>query len=170
VFANATNVDLSGRLRDSCRDRHCPRCGGLDQRLWAETQLQHLLPVSYFDVVFTVPASLRPFFAHESRAKAMDALFAAVSESILETAATRGLRPGVLAVLHTWNQRLGAHPHIHCLVAGDRLPGESAGSGAEGHSPRTTCPIRSRAALAGTGGCSPKFRSEPGLRVELPRP
>jgi hypothetical protein len=105
----------------SCRDRHCPRCGGLDQRLWAEAQLQHLLPVSYFHVVFTVPVSLRRFFAGLGRAHAFDALFAAVSESILETAATRGLRPGVLAVLHTWNQRQGNHPHIHCLVTGGGL-------------------------------------------------
>lgn len=105
----------------SCRDRHCPRCGGLDQRLWAEAQLPHLLPVSYFHVVFTLPASLRPFFAHQGRAQALDALFAAVSESILETTARRGLRPGVLAVLHTWNQRLGAHPHLHCLVTGGGL-------------------------------------------------
>ena len=105
----------------SCRDRHCPRCGGLDQRLWAEAQLPHLLPVSYFHVVFTLPASLRPFFAHQGRAQALDALFAAVSESILETAARRGLRPGVLAVLHTWNQRLGSHPHAHCLVTGGGL-------------------------------------------------
>lgn len=105
----------------SCRDRHCPRCGGLDQKLWAEAQLQHLLPVSYFHVVFTLPVSLRPFFAREGRDKAFDALFAAVSESILETAATRGLRPGVLAVLHTWNQQQGDHPHIHCLVTGGGL-------------------------------------------------
>lgn len=105
----------------SCRDRHCPRCGGLDQRLWAEAQLQHLLPVSYFHVVFTLPVSLRPFFAQQGRDKAFDALFAAVSESILETAATRGLRPGVLAVLHTWNQQQGDHPHIHCLVTGGGL-------------------------------------------------
>jgi len=105
----------------SCRDRNCPRCGGLDQRLWAEAQLPHLLPVSYFHVVFTLPASLRPFFAHQGRAKALDALFAAVSESILETAARRGSRPGLLAVLHTWNQLLGAHPHLHCLVTGGGL-------------------------------------------------
>jgi putative transposase/transposase-like zinc-binding protein len=106
----------------SCRDRHCPRCGGLDQRLWAEAQLPHLLPVSYFHVVFTLPVSLRPFFfAREGRDKALDALFAAVSESILETAATLGLRPGVLAVLHTWNQQQGPHPHIHCLVTGGGL-------------------------------------------------
>lgn len=108
----------------SCRDRHCPRCGGLDQRLWAEAELQHLLPVAYFHVVFTVPVSLRLFFTGASRGKALDALFAAVSESILETAATRGLRPGVLAVLHTWNQLQGDHPHIHCLVTGGGLSPE----------------------------------------------
>jgi hypothetical protein len=108
----------------SCRDRHCPRCGGLDQRLWAEAELQHLLPVAYFHVVFTVPVSLRIFFTGPSRAHAFDALFAAVSESILETAATRGLRPGLLAVLHTWNQQQGHHPHIHCLVTGGGLSPE----------------------------------------------
>jgi hypothetical protein len=105
----------------SCRDRHCPRCGGLDQRLWAEAQLPHLLPVSYFHVVFTLPVSLRRFFTGQGREHAFDALFAAVSESIMETAATRGLRPGILAVLHTWNQLQGDHPHIHCLVTGGGL-------------------------------------------------
>lgn len=105
----------------SCRDRHCPRCGGLDQALWAEAQLQHLLPLSYFHLVFTVPASLRPFFAGKGRAAALEALFAAVSQTILEAAARRGLRPGVLAVLHTWTQRLTFHPHLHCLVTGGGL-------------------------------------------------
>ena len=55
----------------SCRDRHCPTCGSLDQALWAEAQLQHLLPVSYFHLVFTVPASLRSFFARNGRALAL---------------------------------------------------------------------------------------------------
>lgn len=105
----------------SCRDRHCPRCGGLDQRLWAEAQLPHLMPVSYFHMVFTVPVSLRRFFLGKHKRHALDALFAAVSESILETAATRGLLPGILAVLHTWNQQMGGHPHLHCLVTGGGL-------------------------------------------------
>ena len=105
----------------SCRDRHCPRCGGLDQRLWAEAQIPHLLPVSYFHLVCTVPVSLRPFFHGKYRRLALDALFAAVSETILETAATQGLLPGILAMLHTWNQQMGDHPHLHCLVTGGGL-------------------------------------------------
>jgi len=103
---------------NSCRDRHCPRCGGLDQAIWAEAQQQHLLPLSYFHLVFTVPASLRPFFLGPGRVHAFEALFAAASETILDVAARKGLLLGVLAVLHTWNQRLDNHPHIHCLVPG----------------------------------------------------
>ena len=103
---------------NSCRDRHCPRCGGLDQAIWAEAQQQHLLPLSYFHLVFTVPASLRPFFLGKGRVHAFEALFAAASETILDVAGRKGLFLGVLAVLHTWNQKLDNHPHVHCLVPG----------------------------------------------------
>lgn len=105
----------------SCRDRHCPRCGSLDQALWAEAQLQHLLPISYFHLGFTLPASLRPFFLGPDRANAFEALFSASSETILEVAARQGIRPGVLAVLHTWTQKQQTHPHTHCLVTGGGL-------------------------------------------------
>lgn len=106
----------------SCRDRHCPRCGSLDQALWAEAQLPHLLPVSYFHLVFTVPASLRPFFAGVGRAQALDALFEAVSETLIEMGERNlGVRLGLLTVLHTWTQRLEFHPHIHCLLTGGGL-------------------------------------------------
>jgi len=101
-----------------CRDRHCPRCGGLDQALWAEAQQQHLLPLTYFHLVFTIPQSLRPFFLREGRGQALNALFAAASETLLEVAQRKGVRLGLLAVLHTWNQLLGHHPHLHCLVPG----------------------------------------------------
>lgn len=105
----------------SCRDRYCPRCGSLDQALWAEAQLQHLLPISYFHLGFTLPASLRPFFLGPARANAFEALFSATSETILEVAARQGIRPGVLAVLHTWTQKQQTHPHTHCLVTGGGL-------------------------------------------------
>lgn len=105
----------------SCRDRHCPRCGSLDQALWAEAQLAHLLPISYFHLGFTIPASLRPLFGSRGRAFALEALFAATSETILEIAQSHGVRLGILAVLHTWNQKGESHPHIHCLVTGGGL-------------------------------------------------
>jgi hypothetical protein len=111
----------------SCRDRHCPTCGGLDQALWAEAQAEHLLPVSYFHLVFTVPAPLRPFFTGPQRRHALDALFAAVSSTLLEVGERNlGARLGFLAVLHTWTQKLDhLHPHLHCLVPGGGLAGKS---------------------------------------------
>lgn len=106
----------------SCRDRHCPQCGGLDQVLWAEAQADHLLPVQYFHVVFTVPECLRPLFAGRGRAAALDALFTTAAQTLLELGQTHfGVVLGVLAVLHTWTQRLDFHPHLHCLVPGGGL-------------------------------------------------
>jgi len=100
----------------SCRDRHCPRCGSLDQALWAEAQERSLLPVPYFHVVFTVPASLHPLF-RRAPAIAFDQLFAAAAETLLEVAQRRlGARIGFTATLHTWTQKLLFHPHLHCLV------------------------------------------------------
>ena len=46
-------------------------------------------------------------------------LFRAAAEALLKMAADPkrlGARIGFLAVLHTWSQRLEAHPHIHCVV------------------------------------------------------
>ncbi|MGE0854422.1 MAG: transposase [Reyranella sp.] len=37
-----------------------------------------------------------------------------------------GGTPGVLAVLHTWTQRLAFHPHVHCLVDGGGLSDDGA--------------------------------------------
>lgn len=107
----------------SCRDRHCPTCGGLDQALWAEAQTDHLLPVSYFHLVFTGPPPLRPFFSGPQRGHALDALFAATSSTLMEVGETNlGARLGFLAVLHTWTQKLDhVHPHLHCLVPGGGL-------------------------------------------------
>lgn len=116
--------DLCGQTHHhylSCRDRHCPRCGSLDQALWAEAEKPHLLPGSYFHVVFTVPEQLRGFF-RAAPGPAFEALFAAASEALLELAKSQfGARIGVLALLHTWNQLLGFHPHLHTLVTGGGL-------------------------------------------------
>jgi Transposase zinc-binding domain len=43
---------------NSCRNRHCPKCQALARACWLEQQAQHLLPVEYHHVVFTLPAQL----------------------------------------------------------------------------------------------------------------
>jgi hypothetical protein len=53
------------------------------------------------------------------RSRVPGLLVRAASETLLEIASDPqhlGARIGMLAVLHTWSQRLGHHPHLHCLV------------------------------------------------------
>ena len=81
-------------------------------------QASSLLPVPYAHVVFTVPEQLAPLALRNQRLF-YNLLFRAASETLLQIAADPrhlGARIGVLAVLHTWSQNLGHHPHLHCLV------------------------------------------------------
>ena len=42
---------------NSCRNRHCPKCQGLQKEMWIIQREEELLPVAYFHVVFTLPHS-----------------------------------------------------------------------------------------------------------------
>jgi hypothetical protein len=103
---------------NSCRNRHCPKCQGLDKECWLEQRCAELLPVPYFHVVFTLPEELNPLaLSHPGLLYSL--LFRCASETLLEIAADPqhlGARIGLLAVLHTWSQKLTLHPHLHCLV------------------------------------------------------
>jgi len=108
---------------NSCRNRHCPKCQSLAQAHWIEQRLARLLPILYFHVVFTLPASLRPL-ARANRAAIFDLLFAAASRTLLELGDDEqrlGGRLGITAVLHTWTRELCFHPHLHCIVTGGGL-------------------------------------------------
>lgn len=101
---------------NSCRNRHCPKCQILKQALWAEAQEALLLPTLYFQIVFTIPREIHAFFRRAPE-RCLTLLFEAVSETLTEVARTKlEATIGFTAVLHTWNQQLGFHPHIHCVV------------------------------------------------------
>jgi len=108
---------------NSCRDRHCTKCGSLPRDLWVEARKADLLPVPYFHVVFTLVESLRPV-ALQNPATVYNLLFQAAATTLQKVAADPkhlGARIGLFAVLHTWNQQLLYHPHIHCVVPGGGL-------------------------------------------------
>jgi hypothetical protein len=109
---------------NSCRDRHCPKCPGLEAARWIEAQRGDLLPVQYFHVVFTVPTELHALFLAAPRV-AYRLLFAAVAETLQQVARRRvGITIAITAVLHTWTQLLLYHPPIHCIVPGGGLDAE----------------------------------------------
>ena len=111
---------------NSCRDRHCPKCQGLEAARWLDAQQRDLLPVPYFHVVFTVPAELHALFLAAPKAT-YSLLFAAVAETLTQVALRRlGAQIAITAILHTWTQLLLFHPHIHCIVPGGGLdPGHT---------------------------------------------
>ena len=106
---------------NSCRNRHCPKCQGLDEARWIEAQQRDLLPVQYFHLVFTVPTELHPLFL-AAPPVAYRLLFTAAAKTLQAVARRRlGATIGFTAVLHTWTQQLLYHPHIHCIVPGGGL-------------------------------------------------
>ncbi len=111
------------RSYNSCRNRHCPKCQGLDEVRWREAQETLLLPIDYHHVVFTIPDALHPLFLDRPRL-GYSLLFATVAEALQEVALrprNLGARIGFTAVLHTWTQTLAYHPHVHCVVTGGGL-------------------------------------------------
>src|SRR5213593_4277430 len=68
-------------LYNSCLNRHCPTCQGPAQYRWIAQRQRRLLNTTYFHVVFTLPAVLRPVvLAH--RKILFDLLFTAVAETL----------------------------------------------------------------------------------------
>jgi hypothetical protein len=70
-------------------DRHCPKCQASKRAAWLEARLERLLPVGYFHVVFTLPASLLPLVLHNQRLLALrlptprrDNTFGSVQETL----------------------------------------------------------------------------------------
>jgi hypothetical protein len=105
----------------SCGNRHCPSCQKLNGAQWLERQVEHLLPVPYFHVVFTLPHDLNLLIRHNQPAL-YSLLFSSATATLLEFG-RNNLKAvlGVTAVLHTWGQNLSDHYHLHCVVTGGGL-------------------------------------------------
>jgi len=108
---------------NSCRNRHCPKCQGLARAEWLAARQAELLPVQYFHVVFTVPASIARI-AFQNKAAVYNILFSAAHEALAIIASDPkhlGAGIGAISVLHSWGQNLHYHPHIHCIIPGGGL-------------------------------------------------
>jgi len=109
---------------NSCRNRHCPKCQHMPRERWLEARKAELLPVSYFHNVFTLPHELNPIILFNKKIM-LNILFKAVSQTLLAFGANPknklGGKLGFIAILHTWDQLLYAHFHLHCLIPGGVL-------------------------------------------------
>lgn len=111
----------------SCKDRMCPVCNGAASVKWAAKREAELLPSDYFLLTYTVPSQLRPFFLANKK-MCYDLLFKSVSRSLTEGILNNNRefhgKAGFFAMLHTCDQRLNYHPHLHVVVPGGCLNGD----------------------------------------------
>lgn len=101
----------------SCRHRHCPTCQTRTKLTWLEDRKAALLPVPSFHTVFTLPHDLNPLVLGNKRTL-LTLLCKAASQTLLQCGQQHlGGQIGCTMVLHTWDQTLGAHVHVHCVIA-----------------------------------------------------
>jgi hypothetical protein len=102
----------------SCRNRHCPKCQAENAQVWLEQQIALQLPVPYFLLTFTLPASFRDV-ARSHQKLIYDQLFrtsAAATQALANDPRYVGGQIGLVGVLQTWGRNLAYHPHVHYLV------------------------------------------------------
>jgi hypothetical protein len=113
------NCGYSQNAYNSCRDRHCPKCQTLVKEKWLNQRKAELLSCSYFHNVFTLPHELNPLIIANKKVM-LALLFTAVKETLQVFARDPqwrlGGQLGFISVLHTWNQKLMDHFHLHCII------------------------------------------------------
>ncbi len=120
-----TDCGTSKISYNSCRNRHCPKCGGLARELWIEDRQRELLPARYQHIVFTIPAEFNDFCRYNP-SFCYGLLFRAAWKTLDTFAKDKkwlGANAGATMVLHTWGQNLMLHPHVHAIVPSGGLAG-----------------------------------------------
>jgi hypothetical protein len=113
--------EACGEIREafnSCRNRHCPKCGAIDKEKWIVKREQDLLPIKYFHVIFTVPNSLNALFLNNQK-EMYNLLFTTAWDVLSDFGNTKkwaGGKLGAITILHTWGQKLNYHPHLHFII------------------------------------------------------
>ena len=106
----------------------CPKCQANARDRWLAAREKELLLTRYVHVVFTLPRQLSPL-AMQNKREIYALLFRASAETLSQVALDPkhlGAEIGFFSVLHTWNQKLQHHPHVHCVVpAGGLSPDHS---------------------------------------------
>lgn len=111
---------------NSCRNRSCPECQAVLKEIWVDERRAEVIDSPYFHVVFTLPHELNPLVYCNQRLL-YGLLHKCSAETLLELAADKkylGAAPGIIQVLHTWNQELDYHVHMHCIISAGGLTGD----------------------------------------------
>jgi len=108
---------------NSCRNRNCPSCQAVNKEIWVDKRRAEVIDTPYFHVVFTLPHELNPLI-YCNQKLLYSLLHQCSARTLLELSADKkylGATPGIIQVLHTWDQELNYHVHMHCIISGGGL-------------------------------------------------
>ena len=104
----------------SCKARYlCPSCHHRKALVWSEWLAAEVVAdVPHRQWVFALPKRVRVFFLHDrSLLGELPRIASALLHAFYRAAAGRDdVRPGIVAVIQTWNSDLSWSPHLHLLV------------------------------------------------------
>lgn len=103
---------------NSCRNRHCPMCQGVNKAIWVDKRSKDILNAPYFHLVFTMPQQLHSLI-YQNQELLYGLMYKVAAETLLELSWDKkylGAQIGFFSLLHTWGQDLHYHPHIHTVV------------------------------------------------------
>jgi len=105
----------------SCKSRFCPTCGKHATDVWANQVLNALLDVPYHHLIMAIPWQLRIVIIMNRKA-GLNLLVHGATEAIQQWARDiKGMRMGILIVIHTFGADMKWHPHIHLIVTAGGL-------------------------------------------------
>jgi len=120
IYRRCDHCENSTYQYKSCGSRYCNQCGYLRKSIWVDERLHETINTEYFFTTFTIPSRLHALFLYNERL-CYKLLFKASSDAMKAAMKGQyglGLEVGFMSVLHTNNQELGYHPHIHMLIPG----------------------------------------------------
>ena len=124
---------------NSCRNRNCPKCQGEKRYDWIEKRLKTTLNTPYYHTVFTVPNQLFEIAIYNQKIF-YEILFKSSSDTLklfannlkwwdVDKSTLSEINPKIdlafFGILHSWGQTLVYHPHIHFVVAGGGIMGDT---------------------------------------------
>jgi Putative transposase/Transposase zinc-binding domain len=107
-----------------CKSRACSSWGYRASEQWRRERRAALPDIIYSGITFTMPDVLWGLFRDNRHlAKALAALAAGVIKTRVK--ARYGLEIGVMAILHTFNGKLEFNSHVHTMITGGGLSGNT---------------------------------------------
>ena len=120
---------------NSCRNRSCPNCQAVNQEIWVDKRRAEVIDTPYFHVVFTLPHELNSLI-YCNQKLLYGLLHRCCARTLLELSADKkylGATPGIIQILHTWNQEMLYHVHMHCIISGGGLTPDRRIRKSKGH-------------------------------------